>query len=316
MSLVGIMKGRGPSGFGYDTTAAEVLAGMDLRGRTFLVTGVASGLGGETLRSLCARGARVLGLARSQERAAAACALVRNPVAQGKSSEGEALPIACDLAQPASVRQAVSAVRRLGWPLDGIIANAGIMALPKLQRQFGYELQFFTNHVGHHLLVTGLLDRLAPRGRVVILSSAAHTAAPRTGIEFDNLSGAAGYAPWRAYGQSKLANILFARQLATRLPQPGQTAHAVHPGVIATNLARHMSPALRMLFRVGGATFLKTVPQGTATQCYVATHEAPGKLRGEYFADCNVATSSALARDSALAARLWDKTEEILGGLA
>ncbi|HUJ75104.1 MAG TPA: SDR family NAD(P)-dependent oxidoreductase, partial [bacterium] len=273
MSLIGMIQGRGPSGFGYDSTAAEVLAGLDLRGKTFLVTGATSGIGLETLRALCARGARVLALARTVEKAQAACALAQGTRAVGTA--GSALPVACDLGDPASVRAAVAAVSRLGGPLDALIANAGIMALPRLERQHGYEAQFFTNHVGHFLLVTGLLGRLAPQGRVVMVSSEAHHRAPPGGIELDNLTGERGYQPWRAYAQSKLANLLFAKHLATRLPA-GQTAHALHPGVIATNLGRHMHPALWITFQVLAAPFLKSIAQGAATQCYVATHAAPG----------------------------------------
>jgi NAD(P)-dependent dehydrogenase (short-subunit alcohol dehydrogenase family) len=300
-----MIKGKGPSGFGYDSTADQVLAGLDLRGKTYLVTGCNSGLGLESMRALAARGARIVGAARDAAKAAAACA----------SAGGDALPLACELANPVSVRAAVAAVRKLGVPLDGIIANAGIMALPKLQQAYGYELQFFTNHVGHFMLVTGLLAELSDAGRVVMVSSAAHSAAPPGGIQLDNLSGAKGYAPWSAYGQSKLANILFAKHLASRLPKPGQTAHALHPGVIQTNLGRHMPAAMYFAFGLLGRPFLKTIPQGAATECFVATHPLPAKLRGEYFADCNVAAPKPAALDAELARRLWEKTEQIVAGL-
>jgi len=301
MSLMSWIKGNGPSGFGYGSTADQVLAGANLRGKTYLVTGCNSGLGQETLRALSARGARVIGAARTREKAAEACT----------RAGGDAVPLACELADPASVRAAVAAVRKLGHPLDGIIANAGIMALPKLRQAHGFELQFFTNHIGHFILVTGLLSQLADQGRVVMVSSDAHRYAPAGGIQFDNLSGQGGYRSWSAYGQSKLANILFAKQLAGRLPKPGQTAHALHPGVIATNLGRHFSPLAYQAFGILGAPFLKSVAQGAATQCFVATHALPGTLRGEFFADCNIAKPSRYARDPDLARRLWERSEEI-----
>ena len=302
MSILGFFKGNGKSGFGYNSTAADVTNGLDLSGRTLLVTGCNAGLGQETLRVLCVRGARVIGAARTLDKAAAACALV----------PGKALPVACDLSEPMSIRAAVASVKQMGYALDAIIANAGIMAPPTLQQKYGYELQFFTNHVGHHLLITGLLDQLADNGRIVMLSSSLHSRAPRDGIEFDNLSGEKGYAAWSAYGQSKLANLLFARCLATRLPQPTQTANAVHPGVIVTHLQRHLGTGVRAAFSVIEPLLLKSVAQGAATQCYVAVHPATASICGEYFADCNIAETSANAQDTALANQLWEKTEQII----
>jgi NAD(P)-dependent dehydrogenase (short-subunit alcohol dehydrogenase family) len=300
MSLVASLMGKGPNGFGYGSTAEDVTKGVDLTGRTLLVTGCNSGIGLETARVLVKRGARVIGTARTEEKARAAL----TPFG------GKTLPVACELSEPSSIRACVEAVKRDGAPLDAIVCNAGIMALPNLERAHGYELQFFTNHLGHFILVTGLLARLAPTGRIVLVSSAAHTWAPPEGIAFDNLSGEKGYSPNAAYGQSKLANLLFAKELAKRVPS-GQTANAVHPGVIATNLGRHMSPLLRGALTVAEPLFLKTPPQGAATQTYVATHPDAAALTGEYFANCNVAKSSRLSRDPALAARLWDESERI-----
>jgi WW domain-containing oxidoreductase len=209
----------------------------------------------------------------------------------------------------------VEAVKRSGLTLDAVICNAGIMALPKPEQAFGVELQLFTNHVGHFMLVTGLLDRLADDGRVVMLSSGAHKMAPREGIQFENLSGEKGYSPWRSYGQSKLANLLFAKELARRFAGTKRTANAVHPGVIKTNLGRHMNPVANVLFGAIGPVFLKSVPQGAATEVYAAVHPAVAGTNGAYFADCNVAKSRPDADDPALAARLWKVTEEIVARL-
>lgn len=301
MSLLSRIKRPGPSGFGYGSTADEVTRGLDLSSRHILVTGCNSGLGLETASVLGSRGATVLGTARSESKATEACARVM----------GKTVPLACDLAEPASVRACIEQVKERGISLDAIICNAGIMALPRLEQAYGYELQFFTNHVGHFMLVTGLLPLLAENGRVVIVSSDAHRRTPPGGIELDNLSGARGYNAWRAYGQSKLANLLFARELKNRLPRPGQSSNALHPGVIATNLGRNMPAWAQAGWRALTPLALKRIPEGAATQCYLATHPKVS-ANGEYFKDCNVATSSRFGRDLRLAARLWETTEQIV----
>ena len=159
---------------------------------------------------LTLRGTHVVAAARTLEKARTACASVK----------GLTTPVACELAEPTSVRASVATVKALNVPIDGIICNAGIMALPKLNQAYGYELQFFTNHIGHFMLVTGMFGTLATDARVIVLSSRAHESAPKSGIEFDNLSGEKGYSAWRAYGQSKMANILFAKELARRFSRP------------------------------------------------------------------------------------------------
>ncbi len=305
MSLYELFTSKGPSGFGYGSTAEQVTAGLDLKGKTYLVTGCNSGLGHEALRVLTLRGAKVVGTARTVEKAREACATVK----------GETVPLACELSDPKSVRACVAAVKAAGLQLDGIIANAGIMALPKLQKAFGYELQFFTNHIGHFILVTGLLDALTPEGRVVMLSSAAHKGAPKGGIQFDNLDGSKGYGDWANYGQSKIANLLFAKELARRFQGTRRTANAVHPGVIKTNLGRHMNPLAGLVFGIVGPLVLKSVPQGAATEVFVATHPSLAGVSGQYFADCNVAKPRADAEDAELAKKLWEVSEQIVAGL-
>jgi len=305
MSLLAAIKGRrGASGFGFASTAEEVTEGIDLTGKTVLITGVNSGLGLESGRVLAMRGARIIGAARSKEKAEKALATFL-----GKDH----MPAVCELSDPASVKACVQTLKDAGVTIDVIMANAGIMALPKLNTAHGYELQFFTNHVGHFILVTGLLDQLADDGRVVILSSAAHQMAPSEGIQFDNLDGASGYSGWRAYGQSKLSNLLFAKELAKKL-KAQQVAFSVHPGGIKTNLGRHMSLASRAAFPLF-ALFMKNIPQGSATQCWAAAHPAAAAHSGSYLADCNVAKTSKHGKDDAMAARLWDVTEGIVAKL-
>lgn len=305
VSLLSRIRPAGPSGFGYGSTADDVTTGLDLRGQSILLTGCNSGLGHETIRVLAQRGARVLAAARTLDKAIEAT----------RGLTGEFVPLACELADPASIRACIRVIADGGYALDAIICNAGIMALPKLKQAHGYELQFLTNHVGHFILVTGLLERLTEHGRVVMLSSDAHRLTPPGGIAFDNLSGEKKYHPWKFYGQSKLANLLFAKQLAKRLRTPTQTANAVHPGVIDTNLARSAGPVIRWGYRLGAPVFMKSIPQGASTQVFVATHPSLAGVTGTYFANCNVAKPSRDGQDDALAARLWEATESIVAAL-
>jgi NAD(P)-dependent dehydrogenase (short-subunit alcohol dehydrogenase family) len=302
MSLTQYFKNKGPSGFSYGSTSEQVTGNISLEGKNILVTGCNSGLGAETVRVLAKRGARILGTARTVEKAREALG----------SYGPDHIALECELANPASVNACVEEIKRLGIKLDAIIANAGIMALPKLEKAHGYELQFFTNHIGHFILVTGLLDSLTETGRVVMLSSGAHNMAPKSGIEFDNLRGEKSYSPWNNYGQSKFANILFAKELARRFSGTQKTANAVHPGVIQTNLSRNMNPVLRFIFGLTSPLFLKSVAQGAATQIYVATHPSLANVSGEYFSDNNIAKCRNDANDAELAKKLWEVSEKIV----
>jgi WW domain-containing oxidoreductase len=305
MSLYSMIAGHGPNGFGYGSTAEEVTAGLSLSGKTILVTGCNSGLGLETMRVLALRGAHVIGTSRTAAKATEA----------GASVTGQTTGLACELSDPSSVRACVAAVKAMGVTLDAIVANAGVMALPELTLAHGYEMQFFTNHVGHFMLVTGLRDALAADGRVVIVSSDAHRRAPKEGIQFDNLDGAKAYSPWAAYGQSKFANLLFAKELARQFAGSKRTANALHPGVIKTNLTRSMNPLVGAVFAVASPLGLKSIPEGAATQCYLAANPGAAGVSGEYFSHCNVAKCRADANDPALAKRLWQRTEEIVAAL-
>lgn len=286
--------------FDSKALADEVTQGLDLTGRRYVVTGCNSGLGYETCRVLALRGAAIVGLARTLDKAQGALdALSIRDTA-----------VACELSDLHSVAAAVDSIRALGR-VDGLIANAGVMALQELQQIHGYERQFFTNHIGHFALVTGLIDSLSDEGRVVMLSSGAHRMAPDEGIEFDNLSGAKGYEPWRAYGQSKLANLMFARSLAKRFEGSKRTANSVHPGVIDTNLGRHVPNRAAMYERL--KPHLKTTEQGASTQCLVATHPSLASVSGAYFSDNRVVEPlHPTAHDDAIAERLWTESEAIM----
>lgn len=305
MSLLSRIHRKGVNGFGYGSTAEEVTSGLSLEGKTILITGCNSGLGFESMRVLTRRGAQVIGAARTLEKAQLAC----------RTAGGTTTPIGCELSDPASVRHCVASLTAGGkLSIDAIVCNAGIMALPTLTQAYGYELQFFTNHIGHFLLVTGLLGNLATDARVVVLSSAAHHYAPKGGIAFENLSGEKGYRPWVAYGQSKFANLLFAKELARRFEGTKRTANAVHPGVIHTNLGRNMklpSAIGALIYGIGGALVLKSIQEGAATECFVAVHPFAAQTSGSYFSNCNPAKPRADAENPALARKLWDVSEQI-----
>ena len=287
--------------FGKRSTAEEVTEGVDLTGKVALVTGVNSGIGQETLRVLSLRGAHVIGTGRTLEKAAEGCAV----------AAGETTALECELSDLDSVRRCVQAIRDQFEQIDIIVANAGIMALPQLQQSGGIELQFATNHVGHFLLVTSLMDRLADGARIVIVSSGAHLSHPKGGIDFENLSGEAGYSGLKAYGQSKLANVLFANALAKRL-EGRATANSLHPGVIGTNLGRHMNPWIARFFALFMWALAKTIPQGAATSCLLAASPTVEAVTGKYFADCQETPAHAIAGDEALAKRLWQVSEELV----
>lgn len=295
------------SRFDKRSTAEEVTAGLDLAGRTVLVTGATSGIGLETARVLALRGAHVLVTGRTLEKAQAACA--RLP--------GRATPLRCELADFDDVAECASRVRQLGVPLDVLVCNAGLMAPPTLELVRGLEKQFAVNHLGHFLLVNRLLGAVqaAPAGRIVMVSSSAHRWAPPGGIAFNNLTGDKGYEPRVFYGQSKLANALVARELARRLAGTAATANAAHPGLIVTNIIRHIPRWQQALAPLAGVLLrsrIKTVGQGAATLCYVAVHPDTADIRGRYFADCALATPEPIMEDDKLAARLWAESESLV----
>jgi len=293
------------SPFNADSTAEEVTAGLDLSGMTYAITGANSGLGYETMRVLAMRGAHVIGIARNEEKAAAACAGVA----------GNATPEYLDLADFDSVVACGRRIRASGVALDGLICNAGIMALPDLERVDGVERQFAVNHLGHFILINQLAAPVlhAPQGRFVILSSRAHRRAPEQGILFDDLAFAqTQYDPWTAYGHSKLANALCARALARRLNGTPATANSVHPGVINTNLVRNLPWYQQLAVDLFGWTFMKSVEEGAATQTYVATNPALAGVNGYYFVDCNPSPGDTPAmQDDAMAERLWAVSAEL-----
>jgi len=291
------------SDYGFATTCDEVAAGADLSGKTVLITGCNSGLGYESMRTLAAQGAHVIGTGRTMEKAQAAC----------DSVTGKTTPLVCELTNFDSVVACADAAKFIGEPIDVLMCNAGIMALPKLEQVNGLEKQFVVNHLGHYILTRRLLGQVeaAPTGRIVILSSLGYKNAPPEGIQFDNLSGENGYKPFTAYGQTKLANALFSRELARRYADTNVTSNSLHPGMVATNLGRYITGKPRdpdAPLRKG----FKTADQGASTQVYVAIDANLDGVSGFYFEDCNpVEPEGPHMHDDSLALKLWEVSEEL-----
>ncbi|MEC7421578.1 MAG: SDR family NAD(P)-dependent oxidoreductase [Pseudomonadota bacterium] len=314
------------STFGFESTADEVLAGKDLHGRTALVTGGYSGLGRETARALAARGAHIILAGRDATKLSAAS----DEIADQTGATIDTL--VCDLASLDSVRAAAKEALQRFDKIDLLINNAGVMACPLQRTADGFEMQFGTNHLGHFLL-TNLLLPLIEKGeepRIVNLSSRGHHI---TGVDFDDPNfDSRTYDPWLAYGQSKTANILFAVGLERRLGDRGIHAYSLHPGGIHTNLGRHMSEEetaalierIRKTAEESGEEPqpFKTIPQGAATTCWVATSDELTGRGGLYCEDCHVAEQDdedamggvrSYAVDSAKAEQLWTMSERMVG---
>jgi len=301
--------------FGHSSTAAEVVAGMDLAGRRMIVTGGASGIGVETARALAGAGAEVAIAVRDTE----AGRRVADDIAS--TVGGPPVRVApLELTDRASIDAFVEA-----WsgPLHVLVNNAGVMATPETRTPEGWELQFATNHLGHFALTTGLHRYLAAEGaRVVQVSSSAHH---RSGVVFDDIHfERRPCGPWSAYGQSRSANVLFAVEATARWAADGITANALMPGGTRTNLQRHVTEEemTRLRARVGATDFERKTPeQGAATSVLLATSPLLEGVGGRYFEDCDEALPgvgdprhgvSAHALDPEAATRLWAVSEETL----
>jgi NAD(P)-dependent dehydrogenase (short-subunit alcohol dehydrogenase family) len=320
---------NGLAPFGATSTTDEVLAGIDLRGKRVLVTGVSAGLGVETARALAAHGAHVIGAARDLKKAESA--MEKAWIAAKKGGGVELL--ALDLASLKSVRAAADKLVKAGKPLDLVINNAGVMACPLTRTIDGFEMQFGTNHLGHFVFTNRIASLLRAGSRVVQLSSAGHRFA-NVDLDDPNFVHVA-YDPWIAYGRSKTANALFAVAFDRRHRERGVRASAVHPGVIQTELARHLSEAefaalVQRLSDDRAAKGLppfrfKSVPQGAATSVWAGIVAAADEVGGRYCEDCHVAevTEAAVdatsggvrpyALDLLRAEALWARSEELVG---
>ena len=303
--------------FGFESTTDEVLEGIDLTGKVVLITGGNSGLGAETARAMAAKGADVTITARKRSKAA-------DVVSQIEATTGKTVRVGeLELGSLASVRAFAGEFLASHQKLNILVNNAGVMACPHGHTEDGFEMQFGTNHIGHFLLTCLLVPALirgAP-SRVVNLSSLAHKGAR---VNFDDVNfEQRDYDKWVSYGQSKTANVLFSVGLEKRLADHGVHAYAVHPGVIRTNLTRHMEVEELKAISRGSENIVKTVANGAATSVYAATSPALGDEGGLYLSDSqvcpvddeskshNVVRSYAVDPDTA--DRLWDLSETMVG---
>ena len=313
--------------FGAKSTANEVLAGIDLTGKRYLVTGASSGIGLETARALVARGAGVVGAVRDPAKAQAAMASVRESASQGA---GSLELIKLDLESLQSVRASADRLLADGTPFDAVIANAGIMAPPFGRTVDGFELQFGTNHLGHFVLINRIASLIADGGRLVVLSSQAHRVAD---IDLDDPNfERQSYEPFVAYGRSKTANALFAVEFDRRHRDRGIRAASVMPGNSVTDLVRHFSQEdlQGLLETVGKARAdaglppgeLKEIPQAAATSVWAAVVADKDEIGGHYLEDCAVAPiddtpnpfadgARSYALDAEKARQLWAKSEAL-----
>jgi NAD(P)-dependent dehydrogenase (short-subunit alcohol dehydrogenase family) len=305
------------SGFGAESTAADVLRGIDLTGKLALVTGGYSGIGLETTRALAAAGAHVVVPARRPDTA-------KEAVEGIDGVEIDEL----DLADLDSVRRFADRFLATGRTIDIVIDSAAVMACPETRVGPGWEAQFATNHLGHFALVNRLWPAIEPGGaRVVSVSSGGHHNSP---IRWDDVQFTHGYDKWQAYGQAKTANALFALRLDELGRDRGVRAFSLHPGGILTPLQRHL-PKAEMVERgwidedgnpLNPAGF-KTPEQGAATQVWAATSPQLAGKGGVYLEDCDIAGPAPkdgarggvrdYAADPEQAARLWGLSAELTG---
>jgi NAD(P)-dependent dehydrogenase (short-subunit alcohol dehydrogenase family) len=317
--------------FGARSTTDEVLSGVDLQGKRILVTGVSAGLGVETARALMTHGAHVTGAARDLAKAERATTEAR----KAASVHGGSLElIELDLASLKSVRASAEGLLAKGELFDVIIANAGVMATPFGHTADGFETQFGTNHLGHFVFVNKIASLIRDGGRLINLSSAGHRYS-NVNLEDPGFEKTP-YEPFVAYGRSKTANILFSVAFDARHRGRGVRAAAVHPGVINTELGRHMDAAQfqALIERVNqqlaaegkGPLEFKTIPQGAATSVWSAIVALADEVGGRYCEDCHLSEIipddrpitpvtggvRAYALDPKAAEALWKKSEELV----
>jgi NAD(P)-dependent dehydrogenase (short-subunit alcohol dehydrogenase family) len=278
-----------------------------MNGRICIVTGATHGIGRATARALAASGATVLVHGRDLARARA----VAEDISRDTGNP-EVRFVQADFAQLAQVRRLAQELQSLLPRLDVLINNAAVMAAARARSAEGYDLTFAVNHLAPFLLTNLLLDKLkasAP-ARVIVVASEAHR---RATLDFGDLMNAGASGWWTAYERSKLANVLFARELARRLAGTGVTVNALHPGVVRSQLFRSSPALLRVLLWSVGRLFMLSPQQGARGSVYLASASELGGESGGYYRRCRRVAPSAAAQNEACAARLWQESARLTG---
>ena len=275
-----------------------------LLGKIAIVTGANSGMGMATARALLSEGATVIMLCRNEKRGKEAYQkLLQDGISRLHL-------ILCDLGDYESIRAFTKEVRERFGRLDVLVNNAGFISLDRQETKEGLERQFGINHVGHFLLTTELVDIMPPGSRIVNVASGAH----KTGkIHFDDINLHKGFNVIKAYSQSKLANVLFTRELARRLKDKNITVNCCHPGAVATNIGIDRETGFGKTVTRLLKPFFQTPEEGARTAIFLATDESVADISGEYFYKCKIAKSSKRSKDMELAKRLYEFSEELVG---
>ncbi|WOL04084.1 short-chain dehydrogenase TIC 32, chloroplastic-like [Canna indica] len=319
MQLLGWLWRLGASSvFGSSSTAEQITEGVDASHLTAIVTGATNGIGKETARVLALRGATVIIPSRTLDGGLKVkqSLLEQNPKADLHVME-------MDLCSLDSVNSFARDFNSSHKNLNILINNAGIMACPFRLSRDGIELQFATNHLGHFLLTNLLLDKMKAtskkmgvQGRIINVSSTAHLRSDGSCFSLDKLNDQSNYKAFGAYAHSKLANILHANELSRRLQEEGCniTVNSLHPGLIVTNIGRYLNinPTLMKSLAMLAKPFVKSIPQGAATTCYLALHPSVKDVTGKYFVNCKEEMPSPQARDEVLSKKLWEFSGELL----
>ncbi len=275
-----------------------------LQNKTAIVTGANSGMGMATVRALSDMGAKVIMLCRSEKRGTEAL----EKLSSEKYRDLEL--ILCDLGNYDSIRAFANIVRRGYDHIDILVNNAGFISLDRQETGEGLERQFGINHIGHFLLTMSLLDLMGEGGRIVNVASGAH----KTGkIHFDDINLTKGFNVIKAYSQSKLANVLFTRELARRVKDRGITVNCCHPGAVATNIGIDRDTGFGKTVTRLLKPFFQTPEQGARTAIFLASDDSVSEVTGEYFYKCRIAKSSKRSKDMELAKKLFEFSEELVG---
>lgn len=287
----------------------------DMTGKTVVITGANAGIGLETAAGLARRGARVVGVARDRRRGEVAVAVIEGRLNRGGTEARPAGSVelaVADLSSMAQVRSLAEELRRRCPRIDVLVNNAGLIRDRREETVDGFETAMAVNHLAPFLLTAllrSVMETTAP-ARVVNVASRAHL---RARLDVDDLQSRQAYDPWVVYGNTKLANVLFTRELARRLAGTGVTANCLHPGVVRTRFAADGDTGFPFSLAVALARpFFLSPAAGAATSIYLASSPEVAETSGEYFVRCRLAPTSADGRDTELARRLWERSEELV----